>query len=628
MAILENGGHDLAGRRPKDPKAAAAAGPHTPRDSQAHERAVELAHLGDKPFVNLRDPAQALGPDGKPAVSRRAPIWADVTDEKWNDWRWQLSNRVNTVDEIGRILNLTDDEKAGLSSPDKFRVDITPYFISLIDPNDPNDPIRRQVIPTDCEHEAFTAMMEDSLAEDRHSPVPGLVHRYPDRVLMLVTTQCASYCRYCTRSRIVGDPAQNFNRAEHEAQLEYIRRTPQIRDVLISGGDGLTLAPKLLESVLRGLREIPHVEIIRIGSRVPVFMPQRVTDELCDMLAKYHPLWMNLHFNHPNELTPEVARACDRLSRAGIPLGNQSVLLAGVNDCVNIQRALVQKLVEFRVRPYYLYQCDLVEGSGHFRTPVGKGIEIMEGLRGHTSGYAVPTYMIDAPGGGGKIPVMPNYLISYSDHKVVLRNYEGYITTYEEPMHYQPHDSAHCAYCQHPRPEPGQAGVTGLLEGEGLWIEPSGFEETHRRGVTGPHRLQDPGKWVPYGVGPIEGTAGKPMDALGPGSGVKAPEVPGKPTMRDRGGSESRSERTPRSVGEDHSDNEGIARPRSRHTVAGGEHGAPVPESSGAAGGHTEGSGPSGDDSRPKEPDFVYGPGEEPRPPEGRPTGWHKGDLL
>ena len=228
-------------------------------------------------------------------------------------------------------------------------------------------------------------MMEDSLAEDRHSPVPGLVHRYPDRVLMLVTTQCASYCRYCTRSRIVGDASQNFNRAEHEAQLDYMRRTPQIRDVLISGGDALTLDPKLLESIIRGIREIPHVEIIRIGSRVPVFLPQRVDDELCEMLAKYHPLWMNLHFNHPNEITPEVARACDKLTRAGIPLGNQSVLLAGVNDCVHVMRALVQRLVENRIRPYYIYQCDLVEGSGHFRTPVGKGIEIMEGLRGHTS---------------------------------------------------------------------------------------------------------------------------------------------------------------------------------------------------------------------------------------------------
>jgi lysine 2,3-aminomutase len=471
----------------------------------------------ETPWRNPRDPAQTLGLDGLPARSRRAPIWADVPDEKWDDWRWQLSNRINSLEEVAAVLNLTDEERDGLSADDKFRVDITPYFASLIDPDDPDDPIRRQVIPLGREQQAFTAMMEDSLAEDRHSPVPGLVHRYPDRVLMLVTTQCASYCRYCTRSRIVGDPTQNFNSRDHEAQLEYLRRTPQVRDVLISGGDGLTLAPKLFEKIIRGLRDIPHIEIIRIGSRVPVFLPQRVDDELCEMLARYHPIWMNLHFNHPNEITPEVSRAVDKLSRAGIPIGNQSVLLAGVNDCVHIQRALVHRLVENRIRPYYLYQCDLVEGSGHFRTPVGKGLEIMEGLRGHTSGYAVPTYVIDAPGGGGKIPVMPNYLISYSDHKVVLRNYEGYITTYEEPPSYMPHDKSACRYCQHERPEPGQSGVLGLLEGERMWIEPRGFEETHTRGNTVAHRLQDPSKWVPLGVGAIEGRSGPPLPVLQPG---------------------------------------------------------------------------------------------------------------
>jgi lysine 2,3-aminomutase len=562
----------------------------------------EAGRPEDAPFVNLRDPARALGPDGKPAVSRRAPIWQDVPDERWNDWRWQLSNRVNTVDEIGRVLNLTEDEKAGLSSPDKFRVDITPYFLSLIDPDDPNDPIRRQVIPTACEHEAFTAMMEDSLAEDRHSPVPGLVHRYPDRVLMLVTTQCASYCRYCTRSRIVGDPSQNFNRRDHEAQLDYLRRTPQVRDVLISGGDGLTLAPKLLESIIRSIRDIPHIEIIRIGSRVPVFLPQRVDDELCEMLAKYHPLWMNLHFNHPNEITPEVSRACDKLTRAGIPLGNQSVLLAGVNDCVHVMRALVHRLVENRIRPYYIYQCDLVEGSGHFRTPVGKGIEIMEGLRGHTSGYAVPTYVVDAPGGGGKIPVMPNYLISYSDHKVILRNFEGYITTYEEPTEYTPHDRANCWYCQHPRPEPGQGGVESLLDGNEMWIAPAGFEQAHLRGRTEPHRLQDPAKWTPYGVGPIEGTAGRPLDALPPGS--NAPE-PGDAVAGGPSGSAS---------------------------------GSAVPEASAAAPGNPPGNPPETgaspdpgtprESGAPREPAFEYAPGEEPRPREGEPTGWSHGELL
>ncbi|NMC12348.1 MAG: KamA family radical SAM protein, partial [Chloroflexi bacterium] len=330
-------------------------------------------------------------------VSKRAPAFADVPDDQWNNWRWQLSHRINTVDEFEKVLPLTDDERKALSASHLFRVDITPYFISLIDPNDPNDPIRKQVVTTARELVPFTAMMEDSLAEDRHSPVPGLVHRYPDRVLMLVTTQCATYCRYCTRSRMVGDPSETFSRAEFEMQIEYIKRTPQVRDVLLSGGDPLVLAPKILEEILSRLREIPHVEVLRIGSRVPVFMPMRITDELTDMLQKYHPLWMNIHVNHSNEISRELAEACDRLTRAGIPLGNQAVLLAGVNDNVHVQRQLVQDLVRIRVRPYYLYQCDLVEGAGHFRTPVAKGIEIIEGLRGHTSGFAVPQFIVDAP---------------------------------------------------------------------------------------------------------------------------------------------------------------------------------------------------------------------------------------
>src|SRR5512147_2166844 len=418
-----------------------------------------------------------------PFVSKRAPIYADVPDEKWNDWRWQLSHRLNSTEEIEKILPLNESERKALNTSGLFRVDITPYFISLIDPEDADDPIRKQVIPVAEELQSFTAMMEDSLAEDRHSPVPGLVHRYPDRVLMLVTTQCASYCRYCTRSRIVGDPGQTFNRQEFEMQIEYLKRTPQVRDVLLSGGDPLVLAPKILEELLGRLREIPHIEIVRIGSRVPVFLPMRITQELCDMLAKYHPLWMNIHVNHPSEISLELAEACNRLSRAGIPLGNQAVLLAGVNDNVHIQRKLVQGLVRIRVRPYYLYQCDLVEGAGHFRTPVAKGIEIMEGLRGHTSGYAVPQYIVDAPGGGGKIPVAPNYLLSMSDHKVILRNFEGYITTYEEPTDYTAHDPATCKYCREMRrPEPGQSGLTGLLEGERLAIEPVGFAEAHQRG--------------------------------------------------------------------------------------------------------------------------------------------------
>jgi lysine 2,3-aminomutase len=436
-----------------------------------------------------------------PFVSKRAPIYQDVPVEKWNDWRWQLANRLNTVEDFEKVLELTNSERKALSTEGLFRVDVTPYFVSLIDPNDPKDPIRTQVLPLADEIAPFTGMMEDSLAEDRHSPVPGLVHRYPDRVLMLVTTQCASYCRYCTRSRIVGDPTATFSRAEFEMQLDYLRRTPQVRDVLLSGGDPLTLAPKIFEELIRRLREIEHIEIIRIGSRVPVFMPMRITDEMCDMLQKYHPIWMNIHVNHSNEISAELYEACDKLSRAGIPLGNQSVLLAGVNDCVNIQRQLVHDLVRMRVRPYYLYQCDLVEGSGHFRTPVAKGIEIIEGLRGHTSGYAVPTYVVDAPGGGGKIPVAPNYQISASDHKIVLRNYEGFISTYEEPIQYEPHDPSTCSFCQSKRMEPGQSGVSGLLEGEEMTIKPEGFDELHNRGG-GMHRLRaDTTKWKPLGIG-------------------------------------------------------------------------------------------------------------------------------
>jgi len=430
-------------------------------------------------------------------TSKRAPYYEDVPDEKWNNWRWQLSNRINTPEEFEKVIPLADDEREALSAAHLFRVDITPYFASLIDPDDPNDPIRKQVVPTAGEMVPFTAMMEDSLAEDRHSPVPGLVHRYPDRVLMLVTTQCASYCRYCTRSRIVGDPTETFSHNEFEMQLEYLKRTPQVRDVLLSGGDPLVLAPKILEEILSRLREIPHIEILRIGSRVPVFLPMRITDDLTDMLQKFHPMWLNIHVNHSNEISAELADACDRLTRAGIPLGNQSVLLAGVNDNVHIQRQLVHDLVRIRVRPYYLYQCDLVEGAGHFRTPVAKGIEIMEGLRGHTTGFAVPTYCIDGPGGGGKIPIMPHYMISMSDHKIVLRNFEGFITTYEEPVDYKPSNAAQTTL---KRPEPGQSGVLGLLEGDQMFIKPQGFDDLHERGGL-QHRLKDESKWLPLGIG-------------------------------------------------------------------------------------------------------------------------------
>jgi lysine 2,3-aminomutase len=400
---------------------------------------------------------------------------------QWNDWRWQMTHRLRTVDDFARFVDLTPEEIEGLSAPGRFRVDVTPYFASLMDPTDPNCPIRRQVIPTSAELVPFEAEMVDSLGEDAHSPVPGLVHRYPDRVLMLVTTQCASYCRFCTRSRMVGDGHVTFNSATFDRQIAYIAATPEIRDVLISGGDPLTLPQHVLERLLMRLREIPHVEVIRIGTRAPGFLPQRITDDLVTMLSAYHPIWMNIHFNHPKEITPEVEVALARLANAGVPLGSQTVLMAGINDCPNVITSLVHTLVRNRVRPYYLYQCDLVHGAGHFRTPVSKGLEIMEALRGHTSGFAIPTFVIDAPEGGGKVPILPNYLLSMSDTKVVVRNYEGFITAYTQPSHYTPHDPATCDYCRARHAEHGQEGIAGLLAGEQHRVAPEGWDALHRR---------------------------------------------------------------------------------------------------------------------------------------------------
>lgn len=410
----------------------------------------------------------------------RPPIWADVPAEQWNDWRWQISHRISTYEEFARVIHLTPQETEGLKAQHKFRTEITPYFASLIDPDDPECPVRQQVVPQARELDGFDGLMRDSLGEESHSPTPGLVHRYPDRVLMLVTTQCASYCRYCTRSRIVGDSTATFSRKQHDAQIDYIATHPQVRDVLLSGGDPLTLPPKILEDILRRLRAIPHVEIIRIGSRVPVFLPQRITDELVDMLRQFHPLWMNIHVNHAKEVTPELARACAKLADAGIPLGNQSVLMAGVNDHPDTIKALCHALVKIRVRPYYLYQCDLVAGSGQFRTSISAGLEIMEALRGHTSGYAIPTYVVDLPGGGGKVPVLPSYLISVSNDRAVFRNFEGYIATYVQPDNYQ--RPKRNRWTGAPTEEVGQKGVASLLAGEGMVLRPEGWTGAHTRG--------------------------------------------------------------------------------------------------------------------------------------------------
>jgi lysine 2,3-aminomutase len=361
-------------------------------------------------------------------------FWSNVPDADWNDWRWQLKRRVTSLEQLQKFLpSLTREEHAGtLLANTKLAMAITPYFFNLIDLNDENCPIRRQVIPRIEETTTAPWEMSDPCGEDSHSPVPGLVHRYPDRVLFLVTDRCASYCRYCTRSRLVSNATGYDFHPEFERQIEYIRKTPEIRDVLLSGGDPLLLSDDKLEYLLSQLRAIPHVEFLRIGSRIPIFLPQRVTPELCAMLKKFHPLFVSIHSNHPRELTTEVREALGRLADAGIPLGNQSVLLRHVNDSAELMKAHIQKLLMCRVRPYYLYQCDLISGSSHLRSSVKQGLEIMDRLRGHTSGYAVPQYVIDAPGGGGKVPINPEYILSHNHDRVVFRNFEGKVFEYPE----------------------------------------------------------------------------------------------------------------------------------------------------------------------------------------------------
>ncbi len=362
--------------------------------------------------------------------------------DDWRDWKWQLRHSITTLEQAELLLRIkmpdnirTQFERIAA----KFPMSITPYYLSLIDTDDiENDPIFKQSFPNIHELDIQKTDMADPLHEDADSPVPGITHRYPDRALLLVSNTCSMYCRHCTRKRRVGDKDTIPEMDQIQQGIDYIRNTPQIRDVLLSGGDPFLLSDEYLDKILTELNKIEHIEVIRIGTRTPVVLPQRITDNLVEMLKRHHPIWINTHFNHPRELSKSSRLAVRKLADGGIPLGNQSVLLSGVNDCPRIMRSLVHKLVSNRVRPYYLYQCDLSEGLSHFRTPVGKGIEILESLIGHTSGFCVPTYVIDAPGGGGKIPVMPNYLISWSTNKVVLRNYEGVITTYKEPDSYEP----------------------------------------------------------------------------------------------------------------------------------------------------------------------------------------------
>lgn len=368
------------------------------------------------------------------SMAFRRRFFPGASRADWCDWRWQIGNAVRDLDTLRRMLRLSAAELAALTGhASSLPMAITPYYASLLDPNDPQHGLRRTVVPVPQELVLAAGEADDPLGEDAQSPAPGLVHRYPDRVLFLVTGNCSTYCRFCTRSRLVGHGSHVcFGPEQWEAALQYIARTPTIRDVLMSGGDPLTLDDDQLEWLLWRLRAIPHVDVVRIGTKIPAVLPQRVTPALVRMLKRYHPLWMSCHFTHPDELTPETALACTRLADAGIPLGSQTVLMAGVNDTVETMRRLMQGLMKIRVRPYYMYQCDPIRGSAHFRTPVERGLEIIRGLRGFTSGYAVPSYVIDAPGGGGKIPLLPEYLVGRENGDIVLRNFEDKLFRYPD----------------------------------------------------------------------------------------------------------------------------------------------------------------------------------------------------
>jgi lysine 2,3-aminomutase len=433
-----------------------------------------------------------------PIYSEQQQELAEQIDENtslkhWKDWKWQLKHSIRDIDTFEKLLDVefTPDERKSLEeTTEKFPLSVTPYYLSLIDREDfRNDPVFKQSIPCPSELVIGEHDMADPLHEDADSPAPGITHRYPDRVLFHVANVCSMYCRHCTRKRKVGDQDFIPNKETIDAGLDYIRNTPQVRDVLLSGGDPLMLSDDYLDWILGELDKIEHVELVRIGTRMPVVLPYRITDNLIAMLRKHKTIWINTHFNHPREITTSSRTALKMLADGGFPLGNQTVLLAGVNDCPRIIKTLVHKLVQNRVRPYYLYQCDLSEGLTHFRTPVGKGIEIIESLIGHTSGFAVPTYVIDAPGGGGKIPVMPNYLISWSTHKVILRNYEGVITSYQEPDSYEPiFCDRKCDNCQltlklDDADEVQSVGIAKLLdyEDEAISLVPEDNERHSRR---------------------------------------------------------------------------------------------------------------------------------------------------
>lgn len=411
--------------------------------------------------------------------------WENVSWEQWEDWHWQLANRITDVEQLSQLIHLTEQEKEVITrSLHTLRMSITPYYASLMDPDDPRCPIRMRAVPTLSETKINPEDMLDPLHEDIDSPAPGLTHRYPDRVLLLVTDQCSMYCRHCTRRRIAGETDRPRSQKEIDQAIHYIRETPGVRDVLLSGGDPFTLSTSRLEYIVAKLSEIPHVEIIRYGTATPVVLPQRITDELVNMLKKYQPVWINVHYNHPKELTDRSRQALAKLADAGFVLGNQSVLLRGLNDCSYIFKELNQRLVENRVRPYRLYQCDLSQGIAHFRTPVSKGLEIMEHLSGHTSGFAVPEFIVDLPGGGGKTPVNPRYLLNWNGRVVIFRNYEGVIAKYVEPEDQSsPGCPPNCRICKE-REQRGldqpKVGLERLFDTDEVCLEPAGLARRTR----------------------------------------------------------------------------------------------------------------------------------------------------
>jgi lysine 2,3-aminomutase len=404
------------------------ASPGVTTKSRLHKEASE-----EPPRKPVIMPEKEEEPPGKSAAGRNK-FFPFISDVCWNDWKWHFRNRIIKVEQLCRLIPLPSEEQRQLKLvTERYPLSITPYYLSLIDPNNPDDPIRKQAVPSVLEMTLSDVGREDPLAEKEDSVVPGLVHRYPDRVLMVLTDICPMLCRHCTRKREWRYGGWVRPPAEIDAMLAYLRGHCEVRDVVISGGDPLTLSTSQLEAIISKIREIRHIEIIRIGSRFPVVLPQRIDAELCDMLSKYGPIWLNTHFNHPDEITPESAVACDRLLRAGVPVNNQSVLLRGVNDNVQTMTKLCQGLLKIKVRPYYLFQCDEVQGTEHLRTSVETGVKIIEGMRGHTSGLAVPTFVVDLVDGGGKVPLQPNYVLSITRDELLLKNYEGKIFRYRNP---------------------------------------------------------------------------------------------------------------------------------------------------------------------------------------------------